>query len=83
MTDQEIDAIFTEMDTDENGILDIDEFMAFILIADRVKTKNPLARDTVFNIRKARLKLNSLDLLDMFLKMPLSFLPSYSQQEIE
>ena len=57
--------------------------MAFVLIADRIKTNNPLARDTVFNIRKARLKLNSLDLLDMFLKMPLSFLPSYSQQEIE
>ena len=71
------------MDTDKNGTIDIDEFIAFMQVADRVRTKNLQARDVVFNIRKARLKLNSLDLLDMFMRMPLSFLPSFSMQEIE
>ena len=66
VTDQEIDSIFMEMDTDESGTIDIDEFMAFVQVADRVKAKNIEARDAVFNIRKARLKLNSLDLLQMF-----------------
>ncbi len=78
VTDAEIDAIFVEMDSDKNGTIDIDEFIAFIQVADRVKAKNLQARDAVFNIRKARLKLNSLDLLEMFLRMPLSFLPSFS-----
>lgn len=66
------------MDDDKNGTIDIDEFMAFINVADKVKAKNIEARDAVFNIRKARLKLNSLDLLQMFQRMPLSFLPSFS-----
>lgn len=79
----ELDSIFTEMDADKNGTIDIDEFIAFIQVADRVKTKNTQARDAVFSIRKARLKLNSLDLFEMFLKMPLSFLPSFSMREIE
>mmetsp|Transcript_24323 Transcript_24323/g.32584 ORF Transcript_24323/g.32584 Transcript_24323/m.32584 type:complete len:115 (+) Transcript_24323:1721-2065(+) len=71
------------MDADKNGTIDVDEFIAFTQVADRVRTKDPRSRDAVFNIRKARLKLNSLDLLDMFMRMPLSFLPSYSMQEIE
>jgi len=83
VTQAEIEAIFAEMDSDKNGTIDIDEFMAFVQVADRVKTKNQLARDSVFNIRKARLKLNSIDLLEMFVRMPLSFLPSFSMQEIE
>lgn len=48
-----------------------------------MKTKNQAARDAVFNIRKARLKLNSLEMLELFMKMPLSFLPSCSMQELE
>ena len=83
VTDEEVDAIFVEMDKDKSGTVDIDEFIAFVQVADRVRTKNPLSRDAVFNIRKARLKLNSLDLLEMFIRMPLSFLPSISMQEIE
>lgn len=71
------------MDADKSGTIDIDEFIAFVQVADRVKTKNTQARDAVFNIRKARLKLNSIDLFEMFLKMPLSFLPSFSMREIE
>lgn len=83
VTQEEIDSIFQEMDSDQNGLLDIDEFMAFVQVADRVKTKNQPARDAVFNIRKARLKLNSLDMLELFMGMPLSFLPSFSMKELE
>ena len=71
------------MDADKSGTIDVDEFIAFTQVADRIRTKDPRARDAVFHIRKNRLKLNSLDLLDMFLRMPLSFLPSFSMQEIE
>ena len=83
VTKAEIDAIFLEMDADKSGTIDVDEFIAFVQVADKVKAKNLEARDAVFNIRKARLKLNSLDLLEMFMRMPLSFLPSFSMQEIE
>ena len=83
VTKAEIDAIFLEMDSDKSGTIDVDEFIAFVQVADKVKAKNLEARDAVFNIRKARLKLNSLDLLEMFMRMPLSFLPSFSMQEIE
>ena len=71
------------MDADKSGTIDVDEFIAFTQVADRVRTKDPRARDAVFSIRKARIKLNSIDLLDMFMRMPLSFLPSFSMQEIE
>ena len=30
VTDTEIDAIFVEMDSDKNGTIDIDEFIAFV-----------------------------------------------------
>ena len=40
VTDAEIDAIFVEMDSDKNGTIDIDEFIAFVQVADRVKAKN-------------------------------------------
>lgn len=83
VSDGELDAIFLEMDSDKNGTIDIDEFMAFAHVADRIKTKNTQARDAIFNIRKARLRLNSLDLLQMFQVMPISFLPSFSMGELE
>ena len=41
------------MDTDKNGTIDIDEFIAFMQVADRVRTKNLQARVVVFNIRKS------------------------------
>jgi len=83
VTEAEIEAIFVEMDTNKSGSIDIDEFIAFIQVAHKVRTKDSMSRDAVFNIRKARLKLNSLDLLDMFLRLPMSFLPSFSTVHLE
>ena len=40
ITDEELNSIFLEMDVDKNGTVDIDEFIAFVSVADRVKTKN-------------------------------------------
>jgi Ca2+-binding EF-hand superfamily protein len=40
VTQAEIEAIFAEMDSDKNGTIDIDEFMAFVQVADKIKTKN-------------------------------------------
>ena len=73
VTEDEVESIFKEMDRDMNGYVDIDEFMTFIMIADKFNTQEPKAKDAVFNIRKARLKLNETDLLEMFETMPLSF----------
>ena len=83
VSDQEIDAIFKEMDADSSGLVDIDEFMTFVLVADKLQTKDPKARDAVFNIRKAHLKLNAADLLEMFSELPPSFVPSFSQHQME
>ena len=38
VTDDEVESIFKEMDKDMNGYVDIDEFMTFIMIADKFKT---------------------------------------------
>ena len=54
------------MDENDNGLIDVDEFMTFIQVADKIRTKDPKSKDAVFHIRKARLKLNALDLLEMF-----------------
>ena len=83
MTDAELDSIFKEMDEDNSGYIDIDEFLTYIKVADKVKAKDPKSRDAVFNIRKAHLKLNALDLLLMFKRMPATFVPSFSQHEME
>lgn len=78
MTVEEVARLFREMDTNDNGEIDIDEFMAFLYMADKVKTNDPRTKDTVFHIRKASLKLNKTDVMTMFTNMPLSFNPSFS-----
>lgn len=71
------------MDTNDNGEIDIDEFMAFIYMADKVKTNDSRTKDTVFHIRKASLKLNKTDVMMMFSKMPMSMNPSFSHKAME
>jgi hypothetical protein len=71
------------MDTNDNGEIDIDEFMAFIYMADKVKTNDRRTKDTVFHIRKSSLKLNKTDVMTMFSKMPMSMNPSFSHKEME
>lgn len=84
VTDEEIDVFFNEMDENNNGKIDIDEFMAFVQVAHKINPREGSeARDAAFSIRKARLKLNELDLFEMFYKIPASLLPSFSQHQLE
>ena len=83
VTVEEVARLFKEMDSNDNGEIDIDEFMAFMYMADKVKTNDARTKDTVFHIRKASLGLNKLDVMKMFSDMPMSFNPSFSQKEME
>lgn len=75
-----MDILFSEIDENGNGKIDIDEFMAFVQVAHKIDPRGGSeAKDAAFSIRKARLKLNEADLFEMFYKIPASLLPSFSQ----
>lgn len=81
VADVEIDALFKTIDTNQNKLIDIDEFMAYLQVADKVKvtTEDHLtARDVCYSVRKAHAKINALDVFEMFRKLPSSFTPSFS-----
>ena len=39
VTEQEIDLFFNEMDENNNGKIDIDEFMAFVQVAHKINPR--------------------------------------------
>jgi Ca2+-binding EF-hand superfamily protein len=41
LTDVQVDDLIRELDLDGNQYIDIDEFIAFLSIADQIKFKNP------------------------------------------
>jgi hypothetical protein len=43
--------LFSEMDMNDNQEIDINEYMAFIYMADKIKVKNQRTKDTVFFVR--------------------------------
>lgn len=61
-----------EIDLDNNQVIDIDEFIAFLSIADRLKFKNPFAKATVIKIKHAR-KLQPIDFYNCFKNLPQFF----------
>jgi hypothetical protein len=71
------------MDKDQSGMVDIDEFMTFIEIADDLNPENQKSKETAYRIRKANLKLNKQDLFFIFQKMPTSFISSLSAKYLE
>lgn len=58
-----------ELDLDENQNIDIDEFMAFLCIADQLKFKNPQTKTNIIKIRHAR-KLHAIDFYNCFKNLP-------------
>jgi len=83
ITDEEVLDMFDEMDADDSKEVDIDEVMAFLYLADRIKTKKTSTRDTVFTIRSSILNLNHSTLMDIFQQMPATCTPSFTQKELE
>lgn len=61
-----------EVDLDGNGVVDIDEFVAFLSIADQVKFRNPHSKVTVVRIRNGR-KLQAVDFYNCFKNLPQFF----------
>lgn len=58
-------------------MIDIDEFVAFLSIADSLKFKNRTSRSTVIKIRNAS-KLHPIDFLNSFKNLPQFFNSSFT-----
>lgn len=69
LTDVQLDDILREIDLDGNDHIDIDEFIAFLSIADQIKFKNPQAKTSVIKLRHAR-KLHAMDFFNSFKNLP-------------
>lgn len=79
LTPQEVERIFSQIDRNRNGKIEVDEFMHFIYDS----SDDPVASDAVFKIRKAHAKINTKTLMMMFDAMPNNFKPSFSQVQLE
>jgi hypothetical protein len=61
-----------EADLDGNGMIDLDEFIAFLSIADHVKVRNPQTKATIVRIKQGR-KLQPIDFYNRFRNLPQFF----------
>mmetsp|Transcript_30802 Transcript_30802/g.30312 ORF Transcript_30802/g.30312 Transcript_30802/m.30312 type:complete len:176 (+) Transcript_30802:553-1080(+) len=77
LTEVQMNDLMSEMDTDQNQSIDIDEFIAFLSIADQLKFRNPGSKVTLMNIRRAR-KLHPIDFFNCFKDLPAFFTPSFT-----
>ena len=64
MKDVDVEALFKEIDSNRSGLIDVDEFMAYMYTGDKLSSdpndpNKDRARDTLLRIRKAHMKLNS------------------------
>lgn len=75
----ELRALMAEMDADQNGVLDIDEFINLMSLGDEVQFQNAHNNLTYMNIKKKR-RLNPRDFVKQFKVMPKSFVPSFIQE---
>jgi hypothetical protein len=60
LSEVQLNDLIREIDLDNNGIIDIDEFIAFLSLAEQVKFKNPANKAILVKIRHAR-KLQPMD----------------------
>lgn len=54
LTELQMNEIMEELDVDNNQAVDIDEFVAYLSLAESIKFKNPNSKSVLVNIRKAR-----------------------------
>ncbi len=79
---QQMKELMSEMDLDSNANVDIDEFIAFLSVAEQLKFKNPGSKSVMINIRRSR-KLKPLDFYDMFKNLPPNYCPSFLTDRFE
>jgi hypothetical protein len=82
LTEGQMMDLFSELDVDLNQAVDIEEFIAYLSIADQLKFKNPNSKVTLINIRRAR-KLHPIDFFNCFKNLPSFFTSSFTQPLLE
>lgn len=82
LTEVQLEDLMRELDLDGNQAIDIDEFIAFLSIADQIKFKNPQNKAVVVKIKQSR-KMHPMDFYNCFKNLPQFFLPSFTQEFLE
>ena len=82
LSDVQLDDLLKEIDLDENKVIDIDEFIAFLAIADQVRFTNPASKSILIKIKHAR-KLQPMDFYNCFKNLPHSFQTSILTDPME
>jgi hypothetical protein len=72
LSDVQVDDLLKEIDLDQNNVIDIDEFIAFLAIADQVRFSNPANKAILIKIKHAK-KLQPIDFYNSFKNLPQSF----------
>ena len=88
--DADVDALFKEIDRNQSGLLDVDEFMAYMYTGDKLNSDpndpngaKDRARDTLLRIRKAHMKLNSQQVIGTLRLIPKFSVLSFTQKYLE
>jgi calmodulin len=82
LSEVQLNDLIREIDLDNNGIIDIDEFIAFLSLAEQVKFKNPANKAILVKIRHAR-KLQPMDFFNCFKNLPQTFQPAMTSEFLE
>ena len=82
LNDQELDALVHYADRDQDGRIDIDEFMYMMSGADQTILADAHASQAMFNLRRNR-KLNPTDFLTLVAGTPGHFISSFTEQELQ
>jgi Ca2+-binding EF-hand superfamily protein len=82
LSEVQLDELVGEIDIDGNLVIDIDEFIAYLSIADQIKFKHPTSKTVIMKIKQAR-KLQPIDFYNCFKNLPKFFLPSFTQGQLE
>jgi hypothetical protein len=82
LSDVQVDDLLKEIDLDQNNVIDIDEFIAFLAIADQVRFSNPANKAILIKIKHAK-KLQPIDFYNCFKNLPQSFQTSILTEPME
>ena len=82
LTDIQMEDLMKEIDLDSNQMIDIDEFIAYLSIADQIKIRNPQTKSTIVKIKQGR-KMQAIDFYNCFKNLPQFFQPSVTQDNLE
>lgn len=82
LSDVQVEDLLKEIDIDENKVIDIDEFIAFLAIADQIRFSNPASKAILIKIKHAK-KMQPMDFYNCFKNLPQSFQTSITTEPME